>query len=125
MNWIKFGHAAALADAGFRVIMPDLRAHGESDAPHDPAAYPRDVLVRDIESLIAHLKLDDFDLGGFSLGARTTAKLLTNGVRPRRAIMAGMGWGRAARLGPPPRVLRRYVRECSVRTDMHYAGYRI
>ena len=92
MNWIKFGHAAALADAGFRVIMPDLRAHGESDAPHDPAAYPRNVLVRDIESLIAHLKLDDFDLGGFSLGARTTAKLLTNGVRPRRAIMAGMGW---------------------------------
>ena len=23
-NWIKFGHAALLADAGYRVIMPDL-----------------------------------------------------------------------------------------------------
>jgi hypothetical protein len=27
-NWIKFGHAALLADTGYRVIMPDLRAHG-------------------------------------------------------------------------------------------------
>ena len=30
MNWIKFGHAARIAAAGFRVIMPDLRAHGLS-----------------------------------------------------------------------------------------------
>ena len=92
MNWMKFGHAAAIAEAGFRVIMPDLRAHGDSDAPQDPAAYPDDVLVSDIEALIDNLALDEFDLGGFSLGARTTAKLLTNGMRPRRAIMAGMGW---------------------------------
>ena len=90
-NWIKFGHAQLLADAGFRVIMPDLRAHGESDAPHDPAAYPHDVLVKDVQDLIAHLQLSDFDLGGFSLGARTTARLLAQGTRPRKAILAGMG----------------------------------
>ena len=30
MNWIKFGHAAKIAAAGFRVIMPDLRAHGHN-----------------------------------------------------------------------------------------------
>ena len=90
-NWIKFGHAQLLADAGFRVIMPDLRAHGESDAPHDPAAYPHDVLVKDVQALIAHLQLSDFDLGGFSLGARTTARLLAQGTRPRKAILAGMG----------------------------------
>jgi pimeloyl-ACP methyl ester carboxylesterase len=29
-NWIRYGHAARLARAGFRLIMPDLRAHGES-----------------------------------------------------------------------------------------------
>ncbi|MFC3311135.1 alpha/beta fold hydrolase [Blastomonas aquatica] len=91
-NWIKFGHAAKLAQAGFRVIMPDLRAHGQSAAPHDPAAYPRDVLVDDALSLIETLGLDDFDLGGFSLGARTTAKLLGAGATPRKAILAGMGW---------------------------------
>ena len=34
VNWIKFGHAAKLAAAGFEAIMPDLRAHGQSDALH-------------------------------------------------------------------------------------------
>lgn len=92
MNWIKFGHAKKLADAGYRVIMPDFRAHGQSDAPHDPAAYPQDVLMTDILALLDHLALDEFDLGGFSLGARTVAKLLCNGVRPRRAMLMGMGW---------------------------------
>ena len=90
-NWIKFGHAQALAGAGFRVIMPDLRAHGDSEAPHDPAAYPADILVRDIETLIAHLQVTEFDLGGFSLGARTAAKLMATGTRPGKAILAGMG----------------------------------
>ncbi len=90
-NWIKYGHAAFIAEAGYRVIMPDFRAHGESAAPHDPTAYPHDVLKRDVLALIAALGLSDFDLGGFSLGARTTAGLLADGLRPRRAILAGMG----------------------------------
>src|SRR3546814_14462529 len=71
--------------------MPDLRAHGESAAPHDPAAYPSDILVQDARALMAHLNLSDFDIGGFSLGARTVAKLLVEGLQPRRAILAGMG----------------------------------
>ncbi|WP_339824450.1 alpha/beta fold hydrolase [uncultured Parasphingorhabdus sp.] len=90
-NWIKFGHAQALVDAGFRVIMPDLRAHGESAAPHDPAAYPDDVLVKDVQALIEHLQLSDYDLGGFSLGARTTARLLVTGAKPAKAMLMGMG----------------------------------
>ena len=40
MNWIKWGHGALLAEAGFEVLMPDLRAHGQSAAPHEEAAYP-------------------------------------------------------------------------------------
>lgn len=46
-NWIKYGHARLLADAGFRVIMPDLRAHGLSGKPHDPVHYPSDILADD------------------------------------------------------------------------------
>ena len=91
VNWIKYGTASQLAVAGFHLIMPDLRAHGESAAPHDPAAYPPDVLLKDVHALIAHLRLKDFDIGGFSLGARTTAKLLSEGLQPGRAILAGMG----------------------------------
>ena len=90
-NWIKFGHAALLAEAGYRVIMPDLRAHGESDKPHDPACYPPDVLADDQFALIAHLGLTDFDLGGYSLGGRTVARMLARGCAPARAIISGMG----------------------------------
>lgn len=91
VNWIKFGHAAKLAGAGLRVIMPDLRAHGDSAAPHDPANYPDGILGRDLEELVAHLDLTDYDLGGFSLGARTTVQGVGEGLRPRRAVLAGMG----------------------------------
>ena len=90
-NWIKFGHAALLADTGFRVIMPDLRAHGKSDKPHDAAYYPRDILADDQFALISHLGLTDFDLGGYSLGGRTVARMLSRGCKPRRAIISGMG----------------------------------
>jgi len=90
-NWIKFGHAALIAARGFRVIMPDLRAHGESAAPHDPACYPPDILARDGLELIAHLELVDYDLGGYSLGARTSVRMVIEGARPRRLVVSGMG----------------------------------
>lgn len=91
INWIKFGHAATIAAAGFRVIMPDLRAHGDSAKPHDSAAYPPDVLARDGFALIEHLGLSDYDLGGYSLGGRTVARMLAMGAKPGKAIISGMG----------------------------------
>ena len=100
MNWINFGHADRIAAAGFRVIMPDLRAHGLSASPHSADFYPPGILVRDLNQLIAHLSLSDFDLGGFSLGARTVVEAVGEGLRPGKAIIAGMGlrglqnWGK-------------------------------
>ncbi|WP_310467016.1 alpha/beta hydrolase [Sphingomonas sp.] len=91
MNWIKFGHAARLAADGRRVIRLDLRAHGLSGAPHDAACYPPGVLVRDLNEVIAHLQLDEFDLAGFSLGARTIVQAVGEGLRPGKAVLAGMG----------------------------------
>ena len=91
MNWIKFGHAKRIADRGFRVIMPDLRAHGHSGKPHGERYYPKGVLARDLRELVARLELADFDLGGFSLGARTTVEGVGEGLRPRRAILGGAG----------------------------------
>ena len=90
-NWLRYGHAAAIAARHFRVIMPDLRAHGDSAAPKDPAAYPPDVLSGDAFALLRHLGLTDYDLGGYSLGGRTVARMLGAGAAPRRAIVAGMG----------------------------------
>ena len=91
VNWIKFGTASRVAAEGYRVIMPDLRVHGSSDAPHEEEYYPPDVLVRDLQDLVAHLGVDDFDLGGFSLGARTSARAVVAGIKPRRLILGGMG----------------------------------
>jgi pimeloyl-ACP methyl ester carboxylesterase len=90
-NWIKYGHASALADAGFRVIMPDLRAHGLSGKPHDPSHYPPDILADDQFALLAHLGIEKYDLGGYSLGGRTVSRMLARGARPGRAIISGMG----------------------------------
>src|SRR3954470_5839952 len=90
-NWIKFGHAALLAERGFRVIMADLRAHGDSAKPHDPSAYPPDILADDGLALISHLGLTDYDLGGYSLGARTSVRMAIKRARPRRLIVSGMG----------------------------------
>jgi pimeloyl-ACP methyl ester carboxylesterase len=90
-NWIRFGHAQKLADAGFEAIMPDFRAHGESDRPHDSAGYPLDVLVRDTFALVEGMGLTDYDLVGFSLGSRTAARGVIAGLTPRRLVLAGMG----------------------------------
>jgi pimeloyl-ACP methyl ester carboxylesterase len=91
LNWIGPGIADKVAAAGFRVIAPDLRGHGASDAPVDPAAWPKDVLVDDQQALIARLGLSDYDLVGYSLGARTAARMMVRGARPRRAVLGGMG----------------------------------
>jgi pimeloyl-ACP methyl ester carboxylesterase len=90
-NWIRYGTADGLAASGFRVIMPDLRAHGESECSHNPVHYPPDVLADDGLAFVELLGLTDYDLGGYSLGARTVVRMLVKGAKPRRAIVAGMG----------------------------------
>lgn len=91
MNWIKFGHAQKLVDAGCEVIMPDLRAHGDSAAPQEPESYPDDVLAKDVAAAVEALGLADFDLVGFSLGARTAARAVIGGLRPSKLVLSGMG----------------------------------
>jgi pimeloyl-ACP methyl ester carboxylesterase len=94
MNWIKWGHDTRLAEAGFRAIMLDFRVHGDSEAPREAGAYPPGVLVRDVAALIDHLGLaeGEYDLAGFSLGARTAVHGCASGVfAPHRLVLAGMG----------------------------------
>jgi pimeloyl-ACP methyl ester carboxylesterase len=83
--------ARTIAGHGYRVILPDLRGHGDSARPHDPACYPPDVLADDGLALIDHLGLDDYHLGGYSLGGKVVLRLLARGARPARAIVGGQG----------------------------------
>lgn len=109
--WFDPGIAAALAEQGRRVIVPDLRGHGRSAAPGDEAAYPPDVLADDALALLDHLGLGDgaYELGGYSLGGRAVARALVRGARPRRALVGGQGLraltGPADRTGMYRRVL--------------------
>jgi pimeloyl-ACP methyl ester carboxylesterase len=59
--------------------------------PEDESAYPADVLALDGDALISHLGLSDYDLVGYSLGARTAVRMLVRGARPRRCVLGGMG----------------------------------
>jgi pimeloyl-ACP methyl ester carboxylesterase len=90
---IESGLPDAIAGHGFRVMVPDLRGHGDSARPHDPAAYPPDVLAEDGLALVESLGLGpgDWDLAGYSLGGRIVLRMLARGATPGRAVIGGQG----------------------------------
>src|SRR6266545_3097387 len=99
--WLRHGQAETIAARGYRVIMPDFRGHGRSAKPHDAAAYPLDVLTDDGFALLEYLGLDDYDLGGYSLGARIVVRMVVLGVGGGADHSCGgswLGWGRSRRV---------------------------
>lgn len=92
-HMLDHGRTGELAEQGYRLIAPDFRGHGDSAKPHDPAAYPPDVLADDGLALLEQLGLGDgdYDLGGYSFGGRITVRMLARGAKPGRAIVAGQG----------------------------------
>lgn len=91
MAMVDNGLAGRLAGRGHRVILPDLRGHGDSGRPHQAAAYPRDVLADDGLALIEQLGVTRYDLAGYSLGGRTVIRMLARGASPVHAIAGGQG----------------------------------
>ena len=91
--WLDYGLGNTFVEQGYRVILPDLRGHGQSTTSHDPAAYPPDVLADDGLALIEHLGLGEgeYDLGGYSIGGRVVLRMLARGARPARAVAAAQG----------------------------------
>jgi len=63
-----------IAEAGYRVIAPDLRGFGESDAPAD--GYGMDVFADDIVALLDALKIEQAVVGGMSMGGYILMNLL-------------------------------------------------
>ena len=84
--WIETGMVDNLA-RHYRVIALDLRGHGKSGKPHEPAAY--DELALDVVRLMDHLAIARAHAVGYSLGGIILAKLLT--THPQRFISAVLG----------------------------------
>ena len=61
------GQVAALASR-FRILVWDMRGHGETDSPEDPAAYSEALTVEDMAALLRHCRIERAIIGGLSLG---------------------------------------------------------
>jgi pimeloyl-ACP methyl ester carboxylesterase len=98
-----------LADAGYRVIAPDLRGYGRSDVPEDVTAYAIDVLGRDVTSLLDDAGAERGVVIGHDWGADVAWK--TAWLHPDRiAAVAGLSVPFVPRApGPPLEIMRRHM----------------
>lgn len=102
VNWVSTGWVSLLAGEGRRVVALDNRGHGESDKPHDAAAYGTPVMADDAVRLLDHLRIERADIMGYSMGARITAFAgLQHPERVRSCILSGLGIGLVKGVGAP------------------------
>ncbi|HEV2364233.1 MAG TPA: alpha/beta fold hydrolase [Caulobacteraceae bacterium] len=91
-TWRRLSWYAAFERKGWRVIALDLRGHGESDKPHEPAAYDRAEMAADIIRLADHLGLGRLALVGYSMGAHLAAATAADHPsRVEHLVLGGVG----------------------------------
>jgi pimeloyl-ACP methyl ester carboxylesterase len=83
-NGLCWTHLARALEADYDVIMPDARGHGLSDAPEDD--YSTGARAADLAAFIKALELHRPAVGGHSMGAATTLRLI--GDHPDIALCA-------------------------------------
>lgn len=66
--WAWRKQSSALAEAGFRVVMVDMRGYGQSDVPSDIADYRLSSLVGDVVELASCLGWQRFNIVGHDWG---------------------------------------------------------
>ena len=90
-----------LAQAGYRVVVPDLRGFGRSDVPQDVASYAIDVLSRDVLTLLEEAGAERGVVIGHDWGADVAWK--TAWMHPQRIeAVAGLSVPFVPRAPAPP-----------------------
>src|SRR5260370_4294784 len=109
LNWVGTRWQETLVGASYRVIGLDCRGHGQSDKPHDPAAYAIDVLAADVRRLLDELQLPSVRYLCYSIGARIWLQsALDFPDRLYRAVIGGPGvFARVQDAAAPPPAPRR------------------
>jgi pimeloyl-ACP methyl ester carboxylesterase len=71
-SWYSWRHQfAPLAAAGYKIVAPDMRGYGKSDAPHAIEAYNQVEIMRDVIGLIPALGYESAVVIGHDWGAPT------------------------------------------------------
>ena len=71
----------------YRVIAWDMRGHGETDSPADPADYSEPATVADMAAILDACGLDRAVIGGLSLGGYMSLAFNLTHPRRTRALM--------------------------------------
>jgi pimeloyl-ACP methyl ester carboxylesterase len=96
-NWVRPGVAPAVVAAGHRVVLIDARGHGQSDKPHEIAAYANGALVNDVRALFDLLALEAVDVVGYSMGSYVAMSLVPVEPRVRSLVLGGASLNQAIR----------------------------
>ena len=87
------GQARALKDR-FRVIRWDMRGHGQTDSPADPAAYSHAATVADMAAVLDACGVESAVVGGLSLGGYMSLEFyLAHPERVRALVLCDTGPG--------------------------------
>jgi pimeloyl-ACP methyl ester carboxylesterase len=78
----------------YRLILWDMRGHGESDSPDEQARYSHAQTVEDMRALLDHLQIEQAVIAGHSLGGfMSLAFCVAYSQRVRALILQGCGPG--------------------------------
>ena len=90
-NWRTSPLLPALLDAGYRVIIPDLRGSGQSSVPASDASFMGEAETRDLMALADKLKVKSYAVVGYSRGSIVAANWLARDSRINAAVLGGVG----------------------------------
>jgi len=90
--WYEAGYVERL-QKHFTVIAPDLRGHGESDAPIEPSDYTTDKMIQDVLAVADTCGVQRFMIWGFSFGGKVGRYVAVHSERVTKIVLMGTPLG--------------------------------
>ncbi|GAB3036425.1 alpha/beta hydrolase [Parafrigoribacterium mesophilum] len=92
VTWVDTGWVRALTEAQSGVLTLDLRGHGMSGKPAEPAAYSLELMAADVVAVMDMVGLSTVDVVGYSLGSRIALDIARSAPeRVARLVLGGIG----------------------------------